>query len=72
MKRGWFGPKLFGIGVSPASWQGWLVLVVFLAAMAAPGLEPDSRWAWIVRGAAILVFGLIVWRTYRRDARTVL
>ena len=27
---GWFGPKRFGFGIGPASWQGWLVMLVFV------------------------------------------
>jgi hypothetical protein len=25
--RPWFGPKRFGIGISPQTWQGWLVII---------------------------------------------
>lgn len=28
---GWFRPKRFGFGWTPARWQGWAVLAVFLA-----------------------------------------
>jgi hypothetical protein len=35
MKPGWFGPKRIGIGASPRSWQGWVVIVVMLALLAA-------------------------------------
>jgi len=30
-KRPWFGPKRFGWGWRPVSWQGWLVTVLFAA-----------------------------------------
>jgi hypothetical protein len=34
-KKPWFGPRrLPGWGWSPVTWQGWLVIVVFLAAIA--------------------------------------
>ena len=29
----WFGPRRFGWGWSPVSWQGWLVTLAFLALM---------------------------------------
>ncbi|MEP7211303.1 MAG: hypothetical protein ABI740_10735 [Alphaproteobacteria bacterium] len=31
MKPGWFGPKHIGFGVSPKSWQGWAIVVVWTA-----------------------------------------
>lgn len=35
-RKPWFGPKrLIGWGWAPASWQGWLVMAVFLVAVAA-------------------------------------
>jgi hypothetical protein len=39
MRPGWFGPKLIGWGVSPRSWEGWVVTVIFLA-----GLAVAIRW----------------------------
>lgn len=29
--RPWFGPKRFGIGISPQTWQGWLVVLLPVA-----------------------------------------
>jgi hypothetical protein len=28
--RYWFAPKQYGIGYSPASWEGWLVTALFV------------------------------------------
>ena len=30
MPAKWFGPKLFGVEVSPRTWQGWLAIGVCL------------------------------------------
>ncbi|MFZ5748070.1 MAG: hypothetical protein ACOY45_10515 [Pseudomonadota bacterium] len=27
----WFAPKLFGLGATPVTWQGWLSLAVYVA-----------------------------------------
>ncbi len=27
-KRPWFGPKRMGFGISPQTWQGWLVTLL--------------------------------------------
>ena len=74
MKRGWFGPKVFGWGASPASWQGWVATGVFVLAMGATGLvQPgDSLPAWIARGLVLAVFLGVIAVTYRSDARTSL
>lgn len=28
--RTWFGPKRYGWGISPHTWEGWPLLVVFV------------------------------------------
>jgi putative exporter of polyketide antibiotics len=28
--KNWFGPKKYGFGIRPTSWQGWLMLILFL------------------------------------------
>jgi len=30
-KQPWFGPKRVGYGISPKTWQGWLIVAVFVA-----------------------------------------
>lgn len=72
MKRGWFGPKAFGWGASPASWEGWAATGAMIAAMVVAGLifQPDSVASWTARGVVIAVYLVIVAVTYRSDART--
>lgn len=73
MKRGWFGPKVFGWGASPASWEGWLATFVMILAMVGAGLiiDPaDGAFAWSARGLIIAVYLAVVAFTYRSDART--
>lgn len=31
-RRPWFGPRRFGWGWTPVTWQGWVVSLVFIAA----------------------------------------
>ena len=31
-KKPWFGPKRVGWGLRPTSWQGWVLLLVVVAA----------------------------------------
>jgi hypothetical protein len=35
----WYAPKRYGWGWAPASWQGWVVLGLFIAAVSVP-----ARW----------------------------
>ena len=32
-KKPWFGPKRIGWGFRPATWQGWLVMAVYIGAL---------------------------------------
>ncbi|MGA7670131.1 MAG: hypothetical protein WBW04_06900 [Nitrolancea sp.] len=32
-KRHWFGPKRTGLGVSPQTWQGWVIVLAVVAAI---------------------------------------
>ena len=74
MKRGWFGPKAFGWGASPATWEGWLTTAVFVLAMGATAwVQPgDAAAAWIARGVVLSAYLGVIAATYRSDARTSL
>ncbi len=56
-KRYWFRAKTFGIGWGlPASWQGWVVLGLFVA-----GLSASAHWLLPARfGLFLLVDGGLV------------
>ena len=62
-ERPWFGPKRFGWGWTPVAWQGWLVVVAFLAAVVLSGfyLGGAARAAVVV--ALIVVLILVAWLT---------
>ena len=53
----WFGPKRYGWGLSPVSWQGWLATLVFVvvAILAASLIHPPLNVP-----AAIIVVLLFV------------
>ncbi len=64
----WFKPKRYGYGATPVTWQGWLVLIGFLAGIvcwwvAVFGAESSTEptfgrfLVWLI-GTAILVAGL--------------
>lgn len=73
MKRGWFGPKRFGWGASPASWEGWLATLVFLLVFCGTlQYFQGSPVGWVIALTIFAVFLGVVARTYRSDARTPL
>jgi hypothetical protein len=52
MRQPWFGPKAYGIGISPKHAKGWLALGVYVLGMIATGpvvaLLGAPTWAiWI-------------------------
>jgi hypothetical protein len=42
MQKLWFKTKRYGWGWTPATWQGWLVLVIFLALIIGNVLRIDA------------------------------
>ena len=69
MKLNWFGPKLFGIGIGPRTWQGLLVLAAYAASVVVIARVVD-----VAQSAKLMLFvaatvGLlgIVWITYEKS-----
>jgi len=58
----WFEPKRVGFGVCPATWQGWLITLVCILAIAgaAIGLDSWQRWAGIVVAVAVLGVAMLL------------
>lgn len=49
----WFAPKRYGLGAGlPIAWQGWLVLVVYIAIVVAAGIFLDGKR--LAQGAIII------------------
>jgi hypothetical protein len=53
-KQPWFGPKRFGMGYGPRTWQGYLVTVVMLVPIIIAGTVVGAHSPWFI--AAIVVF----------------
>jgi hypothetical protein len=61
-ERPWFGPKRYGWGLTPISWQGWVltasyVVAVFLLAIMLATPQPWIFWTLFV--LATVVFLLV-------------
>ena len=73
----WFHAKAFGWGWGlPARWQGWAVLFVYLAAIAAAAILLGDPQRWLVIAVMTVLFIVVVafkgerpvrWRWGRRD-----
>jgi hypothetical protein len=68
MRKGWFGPKRIGWGVSPRSWEGWVATLVFVAGLAASVRLLGSVAILAILAVWIGLFMLVVWATYDRNA----
>ena len=66
----WFRRKLYGWGWTPATWQGWLVIAIFLViivliARSLPKVPTESELTWFFARLVLAVSALLLicWRT---------
>jgi hypothetical protein len=57
-KRPWFGPKRFGYGIGPQTWQGWLLVAVSAAATILVATATHSSLAALIM-LPVVVFAII-------------
>lgn len=75
----WFEPKVYGYGAGrPATWQGWLLTIVYIAIMLASAILIETQTAAMI-SVMLLATGLFVliaarttrggwrWRWGKRD-----
>lgn len=69
MKGKWFGPKLFGIGIGPRTWQGLLVIAVYFASIVFIARVVDTAYATKLMLVAVATAGLlgVVWLKYEKS-----
>jgi len=64
----WFGPKRYGWGFTPVSWQGWLVTGAYVVAvfvLVATLAKPQPWIFWTLLVLATVVFFLVAFLTGR-------
>lgn len=65
-KRYWFKRRLYGWGWTPATWEGWLSIVVFLGAIVWNAFRVDAasystgEALWHVIPATVILVGLLI------------
>lgn len=68
-KRLWFKAKEYGYGWVPVTWEGWLVLAVFVFAALSPSLIiiqlgiriPDAQFAAFFLPYIVLLVSVLLW-----------
>ncbi len=68
MKR-WFGPRKFGWGARPVTWQGWLSVAVYVGLLVLVtrflDIDTDARWTAIGLSTGALL--ALVYFTYKKE-----
>jgi hypothetical protein len=62
----WFRPKRFGLGLTPSSWQGWLVTGTYVAVLILLGftVAASQPWVfWTLFGLATVAYLLVAFLT---------
>lgn len=68
----WFKAKLYGWGWTPATWQGWLVLVLFIGLLLWNGFsvsensavtETELTWFFVRLIVIVLILLAVCWKT---------
>ncbi|MDO8914445.1 MAG: hypothetical protein Q8N10_20610 [Phenylobacterium sp.] len=63
-ERAWFAPKTYGYGAGlPIAWQGWAVLIGFLAGLAASVVLLDGVARPVAITALLFALVFICWKT---------
>lgn len=74
-KKLWFKAKTYGWGWTPVTWQGWLILAIYLFCVAhyardvgSQGMPTIHRFAYFFVGLGGLT-SLLVWICYKKGER---
>ena len=59
----WFGPKTFGWGWTPVSWQGWLLSALCVVVVVLCSLVLRNRTGTVVSLASVALLCLACWLT---------
>ena len=66
--RPWFGPRRYGWGLTPISWQGWVLTGAYVAAVFALAIfvaTPQPWIFWTLLVLATVAFFLVAFLTRR-------
>jgi len=64
-KKPWFGPKRYGLGFMPRTWQGWLCLAIGVAVYIAIVIKVHLLWPdWFVAKTNGIGWNPSTWQGY--------
>lgn len=55
----WFVPKIFGLGWRPITWQGWLVILIFVVLIVLSVLNSQGYKRLMIIFALIIILSVI-------------
>jgi hypothetical protein len=66
MHKFWFKPKAYGYGATPTTWEGWVVVAVYVAVLLVCVLalraHEKTLWNFVAAGAAFaVVTAAMIW-----------
>jgi hypothetical protein len=71
----WFRAKWFGWGWTPATWQGWLVIIVYIGIVTTPGIlmadriETGEEFSKLFLPLLIVSTAVLLWICYLKGEK---
>jgi hypothetical protein len=68
MNKIWFKRKLYGWGWTPATWEGWLVILVWFVLFVSLVKKMDHEW---IKNTLFIIIstGLLVYISYKKGEK---
>jgi len=67
-KKLWFKRKCYGFGWTPVTWQGWTVVIVWVAVFYFGVAKMDHEWLKNLIIIAIMT-GILIWICYKKGEK---
>jgi len=68
MKKIWFRAKIYGWGWCPCTWQGWLIILVWLLLFVSALVKMDHEWLKNLV-AAFVFTAILIWVCYKKGEK---
>jgi hypothetical protein len=68
-KKYWFKAKIYGFGWYPATWQGWLIILIYLAIFGMLTYIFESnieKYSFFYFTAVSVITGLLIYISYKK------
>jgi uncharacterized membrane protein YhaH (DUF805 family) len=68
MKKIWFRAKIYGWGWYPCTWQGWLIILVWLVLFVITIVKMDHEWLKNMVGTFVFT-AILIWICYKKGEK---